>query len=42
MIADLINDHQAGTEIGLLPGGAFFEFFDQGVHGGEIDLEAPW
>ena len=39
-IAYFIHDHQRGFQIGLGPGLALLEFFDQGVHGGEIDTDA--
>ena len=39
-IAHFIHDDEGGVEIGLPLGLGFLEFADQGVHSGEVDLEA--
>ena len=40
-IPHLIDHHQTGSQIGLVPGlGLLLKFSHQGVHGHEVDLEA--
>ena len=39
-IAHLIHNNQGRVEIGFTPGLGFLQFADQGIHGGEINLES--
>jgi len=39
-IAHFVNNDQRGVEIGFSPGLGFLQFANQGIHGGEVNLES--